>query len=47
MSIGSWSSPLEPSKSPAENYLNSNRQGTRPDIQYSEEDIKHIEKWGE
>jgi alcohol oxidase len=46
MCIGSWSSPLEPSKSSAENYLNSNKQGTHPEIQYNEEDIKHIEKWG-
>lgn len=42
---GSWSNPLEPSKSPAENYLNSNKQGAHPEIQYNEEDIKHIEKW--
>lgn len=44
MCIGSWSSPLEPSKLQAENYLNLN---THPEIQYSKEDIKHIEKWGE
>jgi alcohol oxidase len=44
---GSWSNPLEPTKPPAETYLNSNRQSGHPEIQYSEEDIKHIEKWGE
>lgn len=47
MCIGSWSSPLEPKKSPAENYLNSNKQAIHPEVQYSKEDIKHIEKWGE
>ncbi|RAO69777.1 uncharacterized protein BHQ10_005789 [Talaromyces amestolkiae] len=43
--LGSWSSPLEPTKSSAENYMNSDKHGMHPDIQYSKEDIKHIEKW--
>ncbi|KAL1962486.1 hypothetical protein VTN77DRAFT_9607 [Rasamsonia byssochlamydoides] len=42
---GSWSHPLEPGKSPAENYLNSNKQATREPIKYSKQDIEHIEKW--
>lgn len=43
---GSWSHPLEPGKSPADNYLNSHKQPTREPIKYSRKDIEHIEKWG-
>jgi alcohol oxidase len=42
---GSWSQPLEPGKSPAANFLNSNKQVTRDNIKYGKEDIEHIEKW--
>jgi len=42
---GSWSNPLEPGKASSEGYLNSNKQDAHPEIHYSNEDIKHIEKW--
>jgi alcohol oxidase len=44
--VGSWSQPLQPGKSPAENYLNSNQQSTRTDVKYTKKDIEHVEKWG-
>ena len=42
---GSWSHHLEPGKAAAANFLNSNQQEVREELQYSNEDIKHIEKW--
>lgn len=45
MNIGSWTTPLEPGKQPSASTLNSNRHEARPSLEYSEDDIKHIEKW--
>ncbi|KAJ5292164.1 alternative oxidase mitochondrial precursor [Penicillium angulare] len=42
---GSWSQPLGPGKQPAANFLSSNRHEARGPIEYSREDIAHIEKW--
>ena len=44
--IGSWSTPLEEGESPAATFLNSHKQETRAPLQYSEDDLKQIEKWG-
>lgn len=44
--IGSWSQALEPGKQATSSHLNSNQVETRDEIQYSKEDIAHIEKWG-
>lgn len=43
---GSWSEPLGPGKQPLASTLNSNRHEARESLQYSKEDIAHIEKWG-
>lgn len=43
--IGSWSQPLEPGNQPAASFLSSNRNEARGPIEYSKEDIAHIEKW--
>lgn len=45
MNIGSWTTPLEPGKQPSASTLNSNRHEARPSLEYSNEDIQHIEKW--
>jgi hypothetical protein len=37
---------LDPGKSPAENYLNSNKQEIRASLRYTKQDIEHVEKWG-
>ncbi|KAJ6128900.1 Glucose-methanol-choline oxidoreductase [Penicillium samsonianum] len=42
---GSWTTPLEPGKQPSASTLNSNRHEARPSLEYSNEDIQHIEKW--
>jgi alcohol oxidase len=46
INIGSWTTPLEPGKQPSASILNSNRHEARAPLEYSDEDIKHIEKWG-
>lgn len=46
VSLGSWSQPLQPGKSAEPSHLNSNQVQARDEIQYSKEDIAHIEKWG-
>lgn len=45
MNIGSWTTPLEAGKQPSASTLNSNRHEARPSLEYSDDDIKHIEKW--
>ncbi|KAJ9621606.1 Alternative oxidase, mitochondrial precursor [Taxawa tesnikishii (nom. ined.)] len=42
---GSWTSPLEPGKTPQTSFLNSNKQEIREDLPYSTEDLKHVEEW--
>ncbi|KAL4797961.1 GMC oxidoreductase-domain-containing protein [Aspergillus venezuelensis] len=42
---GSWSHPLTPGKQPDPSILNSNHFETRAELDYSKEDIAHIEKW--
>jgi len=42
---GSWTMPLRPGKVPAPNWLNSNSQTVYDELQYTDEDIKHIENW--
>ncbi|KAJ5463655.1 Glucose-methanol-choline oxidoreductase [Penicillium sp. IBT 31633x] len=42
---GSWTSPLETGKQPKASILSSNRHESRPTLEYSDEDIQHIEKW--
>ncbi|KAJ5678300.1 alcohol oxidase [Penicillium maclennaniae] len=42
---GSWSQPLEPGKQPAASILSSNRHEDRGSLEYTKEDIAHIEKW--
>lgn len=44
--IGSWSQPLEPGKQPAPSILSSNRHEAHSPLEYTKEDIAHIEKWG-
>lgn len=46
VTTGSWSSHLEAGNSPAATFLNSHKQETRASLQYSEDDLKQIEKWG-
>jgi alcohol oxidase len=43
---GSWSHPLAPGKQPSPTTLSSNRFESRSELEYSKEDIAHIEKWG-
>lgn len=45
-STGSWSEPLGRGKQPSASTLSSNRHEAREPLQYSKEDITHIEKWG-
>lgn len=42
---GSWSMPVEKGRTPEPNLLNSNCQEILDDLDYSNEDIKHIEDW--
>ena len=42
---GSWSVPAESGKAPEPNFLNSNSQALQEDLQYSNDDIAHIEEW--
>ena len=42
---GSWTMPIEKGKAPSPNFLNSNSQHVLEDLNYSTEDIKHIEDW--
>lgn len=42
---GSWSMPVESGKPPKPNLLNSNCQHVYEDLQYTTEDIKHVEEW--
>ncbi|KAL4777112.1 GMC oxidoreductase-domain-containing protein [Aspergillus nidulans var. acristatus] len=42
---GSWSHPLAPGKQPSPTTLSSNRFESRSELEYSKEDIAHIEKW--
>ena len=42
---GSWSMPVESGKAPEPSMLNSNQQAVREDLQYSNEDIAHVEEW--
>jgi hypothetical protein len=44
--IGSWSQPLKPGKQPSASILSSNRHEDRGTLEYTKEDIEHIEKWG-
>lgn len=37
--------PIEKGKAPSPSFLNSNSQHVLEDLQYSTEDIKHIENW--
>ena len=43
--IGSWARPLEPGKMSSASTLNSNKVEARKPLEYSKEDIQHIEKW--
>jgi alcohol oxidase len=42
---GSWTKALDPGEEAASNRLNSNKHENRPPLEYSKEDIEHIEKW--
>jgi len=42
---GSWTMPMEPGKAPKPSWLNSNAQHVLEDLQYTKEDIKHVEDW--
>jgi len=42
---GSWSEPLRPGKPASATLLNSHRQDIHDDLQYSKEDIAHVEEW--
>lgn len=42
---GSWTMPLKPGKAPEVNWLNSNSQTVYDELQYTQEDIKHVENW--
>lgn len=42
---GSWTVGVEPGKAPQVSWLTSNKQETREDLQYSREDLLHIEEW--
>ena len=42
---GSWTMPIEKGKAPSPSFLNSNSQHVLEDLNYSTEDIKHIEDW--
>ena len=42
---GSWSMPLKPGKAPNVNWLNSNQQEIRHDLNYSTRDLEAVEDW--
>ncbi|KAJ6151021.1 Glucose-methanol-choline oxidoreductase [Penicillium chermesinum] len=42
---GSWTTPLEPGEQASATRLNSNKHENRKPLEYSKEDIAHIEKW--
>ncbi|KAF2108409.1 alcohol oxidase p68 [Lophiotrema nucula] len=42
---GSWSMPIKPGRAPEPSFLNSNQHAVQEDLQYTNEDIKHIEDW--
>lgn len=42
---GSWTMPMEAGKAPKPSWLNSNAQHVLEDLQYTKEDIKHVEDW--
>ncbi len=42
---GSWSMPLDGGKAPKPSLLNSNCQTVYEDLNYTNEDIKHVEEW--
>ncbi|KAG9202266.1 Alternative oxidase, mitochondrial precursor [Epicoccum nigrum] len=42
---GSWTMPIEAGKAPKPSFLNSNSQHVLEDLQYTKEDIKHVEDW--
>ena len=42
---GSWSLPVEKGKDASTTYLNSSRKEIRDDLEYTKEDIAHVEEW--
>ncbi|KAF1848197.1 GMC oxidoreductase [Cucurbitaria berberidis CBS 394.84] len=42
---GSWTSPVKKGKAPAPNFLNSNCQEVFEDLEYTKQDIQHVEDW--
>lgn len=42
---GSWSMPLEAGKAPEPNFVTSNQTEVRDDLQYTKEDLLHVEEW--
>ena len=42
---GSWTSPVKKGRAPEPNFLSSNCQEVMDDLQYTTEDIQHIENW--
>lgn len=42
---GSWSMPVKAGRTPEPSFLNSNQHAVQDDLQYSAQDIKHIEDW--
>lgn len=42
---GSWSMPIEPGKAPKASLLNSNQRALYDELQYSKQDIEHVEEW--
>lgn len=42
---GSWTMPLAKGKEANPNYLSSNRQEVHADLEYTKQDIQHVEDW--
>ncbi|KAJ5902534.1 hypothetical protein N7495_003062 [Penicillium taxi] len=42
---GSWSAPLAPGKQASASFLSSHKHEAHPHLEYSKQDIQHIEKW--
>ncbi|KAI9694261.1 MAG: Alternative oxidase, mitochondrial precursor [Bogoriella megaspora] len=42
---GSWTSPVDSGKAPQVSFLTSNQQTMREDLQYTKEDLLHVEEW--
>jgi hypothetical protein len=42
---GSWTMPVTKGRTPEPSFLNSSQHYVQEDLQYSNEDIKHIEDW--